>query len=135
MVPLHIFEGFMKEEWLDPTEVNIRQWAANPDSLWPNQEWDYDITGLGFEDLFLELVEDEKCSKADFFLHCLYLWVYQSVGGSDKQDELERLLRHGEASREAALRIWTRHSRALFRNPKRAGKHIWWGFGQGRTET
>jgi hypothetical protein len=56
----------------NPTAADIRQWAADPDSLCP-EDWDIMITGFGFEELFLELVEDTECPKADFFLHCLYL--------------------------------------------------------------
>ena len=88
------------------------------------------ITGIGFEDLFLELIEDPGCPKADFFLHCLYLWVYQAVRGHGPAGEVERLLHRGEASGEPALRRWARRSRALIADPGRADRHLWWGFGQ-----
>jgi hypothetical protein len=117
--------------YLDPTAAEIRQWAFGPDSLY-EEDLDILLTGKGFEDLFLELVEDADFPKADFFLHCLYLWVYDTVRVHGRTDELERLLGRGEASAEPVLRQWARRSRALIANPKRAERHIWWGFGQKR---
>jgi len=114
----------------NPTVADIRRWAADPNSLCP-QDWDLSITGLGHEELFVELVEDEKCPKADFFLHCLYLWIYDLVR-TGRADELEALLKRGEASEEQALRTWAKRSRALIANPKLAAKALWWGFGQKR---
>jgi hypothetical protein len=117
----------------NPTADDIRQWAADS-TLCPLQDWDLMITGIGFEDLFLELVEDRQCPKADFFLHCLYLWVYQTVCGQGRNTELDRLLRRGEVSGEPALRQWARRSRALIADPRRADRHLWWGFGQKRSD-
>jgi hypothetical protein len=121
------------EDPLNPTAADIRQWAADPDALCPTEDWDLVITGVGFEDLFLELVEDRECPNADFFLHCLYLRVYDVVRIRGKTAELDRLLRRAETSSEPALRRWARRSRALIADPRRAAKHIWWGFGQKRS--
>jgi len=123
----------MQDPW-NPTAADIRHWAADPDSLCPVEDWDIGITGIGFEELFLELVEEEQCPKADFFLHCLYLWVYDTVRVRGRTDELEAMLRRAEAGNEPALRIWARRSRALVANPRPAGKHLWWGFGQNRSD-
>jgi hypothetical protein len=100
----------MQEPWnpWNPTTADIRQWAADPDSLCPTEDWDLAITGIGFENLFFDLVEDEQCPKADFFLHCLYLWVYDTVRSQGRTDELEGILQRAEASNESALRIWAR---------------------------
>jgi hypothetical protein len=106
--------------------------SGRPIPLCPPEDWDLTVTGIGFEGLFLELVEDRQCPKADFFLHCLYLWVYQTVRGQAQDTERERLLRRGEVSSEPALRQWARHSRALIADPRRADRHLWWGFGQKR---
>ncbi|HEV3083175.1 MAG TPA: hypothetical protein VGY66_25545 [Gemmataceae bacterium] len=114
----------------NPTADDIRQWAFEPDTLSASEDWDLMITGIGFEDLFLELVENPECPKSDFFLHCLYLWVYQNVRGDGPTAEVERLLQRGQASYEPALRRWARRSRALIADPRRADRHLWWGFGQ-----
>jgi hypothetical protein len=116
----------------NPSAEDIRQWAADPDALCPFEDWDLVITGSGFEDLFLELVEDVTCPQADFFLHCLYLWVYQTVCGNGPREDLERHLAWAEASAEPALRQWARRSRALIADPRRADRHLWWGCGQQR---
>jgi hypothetical protein len=122
----------VQDPW-NPTPADIRQWAADPNSL-HDQDWDDAITDMGYEELFLDLVEDEQCPHADFFLHCLYFWVYKTVKSGGKTDELEVMLRRGEASKEPALRIWVRRSRALMANPRRAEKRLWWGFGQKRSD-
>ena len=119
----------------DPTPDEIQRWAAGPDSLAPLQDWDLMITGVGNEELFLELVEDEQCPKADFMLHCLYLWVYQTVHTTGWTEDVERLIQRGEASSEPALKLWARRSRNLVANPKRAEQQIWWQFGQRRTDS
>jgi hypothetical protein len=119
----------------NPTAAEIRRWAADPESLCPMQDWDLVITGIGFKALFLDLLEETDCPKADFFLHCLYLWVYDTVRVESKIVELEPLLRRGEASKEQSLRIWARRSRNLIANPRRAEKDLWWGFGQNRSNS
>ena len=119
----------------NPTAEDIRRWASDPGSLCPMEDWDLVITGIGFEVLFIELVEDEACPKADFFLHCLYLGVYDTVRAGMKCDVLQPLLQRGEASKEQALRIWARRSRALIANPSRADNDLWWGFGQKHSDT
>jgi hypothetical protein len=119
----------------NPTAAEIRRWAADPESLFPMEDWDLVTTGVGFEALFLDLVEDTDCAKADFFLHCLYLWVYDTVRAGRKTVELEPLLRRGEASKEQSLRIWARRSRVLIANPRRAEKDLWWGLGQNRSRS
>ncbi len=124
----------MQDPW-NPTATDLRQWAAESDSLCPSEDWDLAVTGIGHEALFINLVEDKQCLKADFFLHCLYLWVYDTVRVSGKTDELERMLQRGEASTKQALRIWARRSRALISNPRRADKDLWWEFGQNRGGT
>ena len=116
----------------NPTAADIRRWAADAESLCPIEDWDLVITGVGFEDLFLQLVEDRNCPKADFCLHCLYLWVYDTVRGQGATKELERVLRRAESSAEPGPRVWARRSRALIAVPGRANKNIWWGFGQKR---
>jgi hypothetical protein len=123
----------MQNPW-NPTIADIREWASAPDTFCPVQDWDLVITGLGFEGLFLELVEDPQCLKADFFLHCLYLWVYDTVRVHGCTSELESALQRGGASSEPALRQWARRSRALIADPGRAGQHLWWGFGQKRND-
>ena len=117
----------------NPSEEVIRHWAADADSFGP-QDWDLEIVTMGYEDLFIELVEDVNCPKADFFLHCLYLWVYQTLLSSGPTEEFERLIRRGEVSVESALRIWARRSRNLVVNREREQRHLWWQFGQNRTD-
>jgi hypothetical protein len=119
-------------DFSNPSAEDIRQWAAEPDTLCPSEDWDLMITGIGFEDLFLDLVEDPDCPKADFFLNCLYLRVYRAVRGHETVGEMGRLLARGEASPEPALRQWARRSRSLIANPEREDRHLWWGFGQER---
>jgi hypothetical protein len=118
----------MQDPW-NPTADEIRKWAAEPDTLC-QQDWDLAITGIGFEGLFLDLVEDPHCPKADFFLHCLYLWVYDTARVQGLTDELERMLQRGEMSTEPSLRQWARRSRVLIADPRRANQHLWWGFGR-----
>ena len=100
----------------------------------PVEDWDLAITGIGFEELFLDLIEDEQClNKADFFLRCLCLWVYDTLRVGRDTRELEPLLRRAEASKEAALRTWARRARDLIAEPQLADQDLWWDFGQQRS--
>src|ERR1700733_4930738 len=117
----------MQERW-NPTSAEIRQWAADPKSLCPVEDWDLAITGIGLEELFLELVENEHGHKADFFLQCLFLWVFDAVRVQRITNELEEMLRRGDASKELALRIWAETVTHCYYQPSTSGQSPLAGF-------
>jgi hypothetical protein len=123
----------MRDPW-NPTAEEIREWATEPNAIC-EQDWDLGIIGIGHEALFMELVEDENCPNADFFLHCLYLWAYETVLAGAPMEELKNLLQRGEASREPALRLWAKRCRRLIADPASAERELWCGFGQSKSDT
>lgn len=107
------------------TPDELLAWAYEVDSGLPMQDFDLLITDLGNLSLFLRLAGDEGCPKRWFFLHCLYLFVGDTVRVESrfpgkKQQELSHLhaiVMQPWSSHWIALQRWAERSRILLDHP------------------
>jgi hypothetical protein len=74
---------------LNPTDAELRQWGFHRDAVQPTEDWDAAITTDERASLFLELAEDLDCPQGDFFLHCLYLLVGDTVRSSGRAHAMD----------------------------------------------
>lgn len=116
----------MKNPW-DPTDEEIREWAFEANALCP-EDWDLWITGIGKDELLLELAGDDACPKREFFLRCLYLLVGDAVRTERRQIDralLDKLFALAEASQNAPLQKWVSRSRHLIEHPDEFNYEKW----------
>lgn len=114
------------------TAEEIRQWAAEPDSYWPDQDLDLlFLDDLNYDALLVELAADGGCPrlKRDSFLTILYKVVAVAVRIGAKArsfSDLEELFRQAEATRDIDLRLWVTRSRQLIANPRKYRTRLCW---------
>lgn len=58
----------------DPDNEDILSWLNNNEK-WPASDWDYYVMNGKNDDLVYNFANDIKCSKKEFFIHCLYYFV------------------------------------------------------------
>jgi hypothetical protein len=59
---------------INPTRDELVEWAYDPESVWPIQDWDLVVTRLDFADTILKLALDYKCPSRIFsFIAFIFL--------------------------------------------------------------
>lgn len=68
----------MQDSW-KPMKQELREWAYDPNAIWPDQDFDLSVAKLHFDDLIIDFSADDKCPKRNLFLKCAYLIVGDAV--------------------------------------------------------
>jgi hypothetical protein len=105
----------------NPTPDDLREWAQNPDSLEPVQDWNL-IIELESEnwETILALADDPTISKRQFFLQTLYLIVGDAVRTefrAFKRTDLDKLIQRSETSNSPEIQNWRERSLHLMKHP------------------
>ena len=116
----------------NPTEPELRAWAAQAGADWPDQDWEVALA-RGIERkrlrLMAELADDESLPNARFFLLVLYTWVEchaldEAYGSWHAQ--FDRWLYETRGVRRPALKRWRHRARLVFQGVERFDAHSWW---------
>lgn len=105
----------MQDPW-NPTSAEITAWAYDPDSMWPEQDWDLAVTSDHNSDLLLQLASDPACPQREFFLRCLYLFVGDAVRTgfvAHGREDVVELLDSVPAACTPGISRWVERSREL----------------------
>ena len=110
----------MSDLW-NPTNDDVRRWAADPDAEEIGQDWDLALAAARHDRVYLELVGDPACPQRGYLLRVLYLIVGDAVRTGFRtaaRDDIEALLARPEAGRHPDLVRWRERSRALLAAPE-----------------
>jgi hypothetical protein len=127
----------MKDPW-NPTAEEIVQWAYEPDSLAPVQDWNLAVThDSSCVPLLVQLAADDTCPKRRFFLDCIYLFIGDAVRSSGLSHDLEqvRKLLDGAAQHHSpCITLWVARSRKLIEHPEEFDYPAWCDGGLSRED-
>jgi hypothetical protein len=105
----------------NPTEAEIRRWAATPRVRYPMEDWDIIISCRSeFDRLFIELAGDEGCPHQETFLHILYLLVGDAVRSNwntRSEADIRKLLALGADHPNPSIQRWAARASSLAENP------------------
>lgn len=119
--------------------TDVIAWAYSQGSPWgPIEDWDLILAHTLDGELLMRLASDPHCLKRDFFLHCLYILVGDTVrilrGSAPLPPSLELLLAQATTSRDAAIDTWRERSRDLIAHPETFDYDFWCRGGFARSE-
>jgi hypothetical protein len=125
---------------VNPTEAELRQWAANPNASYPDemsQDWDLVVADWARVDLIAELAGDDSCPTSGFFLAVLYLMAgdcVRNVAGNVNVSNLRALLARLENTPSESLRLFRTRALALLADPLKFDYSLWCdgGYAYGR---
>lgn len=109
----------MKDPW-SPAKEELRSWAFDANSLWPEQDFDLAVSELYFSDAILEFASNSNCPKQRFFLSCAYLLVGDAVRTgfhTSSQIEIQKFLDQAEETKNEYLLNLVARSKTLVNNP------------------
>jgi hypothetical protein len=112
----------MDDPW-NPTEEEIRAWAATADVYFPDhacQDWELSLIEDRNFDLIFELASNPKCENQAFFLHCLYFIVGDAAmqeWPESLRNAVYGLIERGASSESRQLRKWAAQARELISRP------------------
>lgn len=112
----------------NPTQEEIRAWAASPEVLEPVEDWALMISDEPYEQLYLELAADEDCPTRRYFLALLYLVVGDAVRSQFRgrsRDAVLDLLERGRAYPHPEIDAWRQRSAELLRHPETFEYYAW----------
>ena len=110
-------------------------WAYDPTSAEPVQDWDLLVATMPWDELFLQLAADPNCPKSDFFLSVLYLIVgdaVRTVYATRTRLQVEELLR--SSPQHPTLALWVDRSRDLMARPHTFQYEDWCAGGLARQD-
>jgi hypothetical protein len=122
----------------NPTDYELRAWAAEPGAVEPVQDWDVMIAGLPHPALYVEMAGDYGCPNRAYFLRVLYLLVGDAVRTEFRvrsRDEVLTLLERSRRVRHPAVQAWRHRARALLDDPSTFDYDAWCAGGLARGET
>lgn len=117
----------MRDPW-NPQIKEIRAWAFEQDSFWPEQDFDLSVAELQFADLIIELSCDVSCPKKDFFLSCAYIIVGDAVMTeyeSRSKEEVEQFLQQLKATNNERLLTLYKAGKKLVAKPSSFDYDFW----------
>lgn len=121
----------LQDPW-NPQSEEIRAWAFEPDSIWPDQDFDLSVAELHFADLIIELSCDARCPKKDFFLSCAYIIVGNAVMTeyeTRSKTEVEQFLQQLKATNNERLLTLYKLAKELVATPSSFDYDFWCGEG------
>jgi hypothetical protein len=116
----------------NPTEEELRVWAADDGAVAPMQDWDLVLSWRmepGFLGLCVELASDPVCPQAGFFLLVLYQWVAVSARGQNFEpcrSMYDRWLDKARGTANPAVKRWHHRARLLFQGIEPFEWNEWW---------
>jgi hypothetical protein len=116
---------------VNPTETEIRAWAATPDATEPMEDWDLILASDARDELYLELAAAPDIPNRRYFLHVLYLIAGDEVRFTERPHEpstrLRRLLATTESSASSAIERWHKRVTHLLAQPETFSYKAWCG--------
>lgn len=115
----------------NPTEVELRNWAADPNADYPeemSQDWDLIVADWSRVDLIAELAGDESCPMSRFFLAVLYLMAgdcVRNAAGNVNIPNLRSLLARLENTSSEPLRVFRKRTLALLADTSKFHYALW----------
>ena len=105
----------------EPTEAELRAWAAEAGAAEPVQDWDL-VLFWGMEPgrlrVFVELAADPALPNQSYFLYLLYSWVAYAAGREDfdaRRPQYDQWLdRAARGVRDPAVKRWRHGARRIF---------------------
>ena len=119
----------VKAPW-NPSSSEIREWAFDPESLAPCEDWDLALSWAQDERVYLDLASDDSCPKRRFFLSLIYLMVGDAVRSDFNvrpRPIIEGFIALGDEYRHHDIQLWQRRSRLLLLNPDSFDYADWCG--------
>ena len=116
----------------NPTEPELREWAAEVGAAPPDQDWELLLTwGMepGRVRLFAELAADPTLPNARFFLLALYTWVSYYARQKDFDSWrpiFDRWLDQVKGVRDPAVKRWRHRARLIFQGIEPFDFDSWW---------
>jgi hypothetical protein len=117
---------------LDPTEAELRAWAAEAGAVHPTGDWEL-VLAWGMEPgrlrLFVDLAADATLPNAPFFLMALYAWVSYAARRTDFDSwrlQYDRWLDVAKGVRDPAVKRWRYRARRIFQGVDPFDYHSWW---------
>ena len=117
----------MKDPW-NPKKEELRKWAYDPESKWPDQDFDLSVTEIHFSELILECAIDENCPKKDFFLSCAYILVGDAVRSgfnSTTKENVQDFLKAVKITNNKNLLLLFERATKLIKNPLLFDYDLW----------
>lgn len=127
----------MQDPW-NPEKDELRLWAYDPASEWPDQDFDLSVAELWFSDLIIELAGDEACPRSDFFLGCAYLIVGDAVMTDYRtrsKEEIEHFLEAVKTQPHERLTKLYKRSIDLINNPGLFDYDLWCSAGYAKEQS
>ena len=122
----------IKDEF-NPTEDELRQWAAEPGALHPTDDWEL-VLAWGMEPGRLRtiatLAADTTLPNARFFLIVLYTWVSWAARNKDFDSwrkQYDRWLDEVRGNKDPAVKQWRYRARRIFQGIDKFDYDAWWG--------
>lgn len=112
----------------NPTERDLRQWASEPHSVWPDQDPELAISGCEQLDrVVLELVQDDGSPKQEFFLRVLLFAIGACFleGRPPNPERARRLIWRASESKHPVVLAWREEAQALVEHPETFSYDDW----------
>ncbi len=119
----------MLDPW-NPSPKELRAWAFQSDTPWPDQDPELAISGIeSLDPLVLELAQDDRCPKQEFFLGVLLFAVGDAFfdGSEAGPDRAQRLVDLATGIAHPWIREWRRLSVRLIGHPSLFEYDSWCG--------
>jgi hypothetical protein len=117
---------------LNPTEAELRAWAAEIGAGEPMGDWDL-VLSWGMEPgrlrLLVDLAADSTLPNAAFFLMALYTWVSYTARQKDFdrwRPQYDRWLDVAKGVRDPAVKRWRNRARRIFQGVDSFDYDSWW---------
>jgi len=117
---------------LNPTEAELRAWAAEAGAAEPTGDWDL-VLSWGMEPgrlrLLVDLAADAALPNATYFLMALYTWVSFAARQKDfdsGRPQYDRWLDVAKGVRDPAVKRWRRRARRVFQGVDSFDNELWW---------
>lgn len=121
---------------VNPTEQELRRWAALAGARYPMQDWDIIISAdPGKDGLVLELAADPSCCHRRSFLGILYLIVGDAVRSkwnTRTQAAVVSIIEAAGRHSDSAIKLWAARSAELLQNPNQFDYKLWCDGGYAR---
>jgi hypothetical protein len=123
------FRGFANA--VDPTAVELRAWAYQPDSVSLQAMpayWDLLVAGDRLVTTVFELALDPKCPARRFALHCLYIYAADGIRtefSAHPKRRLRKLVEKAESAGDDLMQTWAYNVRMLLARPSLFDFHDW----------
>lgn len=117
---------------LNPTEAELRAWAAEDGAEEPTGDWDLVLAWdmePGRLRLFVELAADDTLPNARYFLMALYTWVWYAARRDDFDSwrpYYDRWLEAAKGVRDPAVKRWRNRARRIFQGLDPFDQESWW---------